>query len=372
MKNSELRQLVKDYFSFTRSERNAMVVLGFLLFGSVLLNLFAGRFDFKKPPDPAAFRKFLDMAGTENNTSSAAGKRLFVFDPNTISGESLDSLALPAAIKNNLVRYRSKGGSFRYPRDLGKLYGMNDSLLAVWLPYISIPVARRAEKIPVRPDFHREIFSFDPNTVNGEELTRLGFSDYQRKNLLNYRSKGGKFRQKEELLRVYGMDSLFYREIAGQVVMEPRGDVGSQRDPPRYAEREPPRLIELNSADSLSLTTLPGIGPAFASRIIRYRRLLGGYHSTQQLLEVYGMTPEQMGQFDRYVAADSSQVKPVRLNFADARTLARHPYMTDDQANRIIGYRSANGPYTRVEQLVEDNLLDAATFSKIRPYLTCR
>ncbi len=372
MKNSELKQLVKDYFSFTRSERKGMIVLGSLFFGSVLLNLFAGRFDFKKPADPAAFRRFLEMTGKEDNSSSASVKKLFVFDPNTISGEALDLLALPSGIKNNMVRYRSKGGSFRHPRDFGKLYGMNDSLLAELLPYISITVAGSPEKTTVKTEFHREIFPFDPNTVTGEELTKLGFSDYQRKNLLNYRSKGGKFRKKEELLKVYGMDSLFFREIAGQIVLAPGVAVEPKDGLPRIAERKTPPVIELNNADSASLTTLPGVGPAFASRIIRYRRLLGGYHSTQQLLEVYGMTPAQMVQFDRYVAADSSQVKPVRLNFADMGTLARHPYISDDQANLIIGYRSANGPFTRVEQLVEDNLLDEVTFSKIRPYLTCR
>ena len=36
--------------------------------------------------------------------------------------------------------------------------------------------------------------------------------------------------------------------------------------------------IHLNTADSVQLLPLPGIGPVFAGRIIRYRNLLDGYY----------------------------------------------------------------------------------------------
>ena len=347
-------------------------MLGILLLLTVLLNQFAGLIDFKKPVDPAAFRRFLEMTAMETGNQAGAGEGLFMFDPNTISPEELDSLAIPAAIKRNLVRYRAKGGSFRVPRDFGKLYGMNDSLLALVLPYISIPPTGGREKPEIKQEFQREIFSFNPNTVSGEELERLGFTAYQRRNLLNYRDKGGKFRRREELLKVYGIDSPFYLLIAGQIDL---GDFSGPDDgggPLPSVEKTHPQIIELNKADSLALTSLPGIGPAFAKRIISYRRLLGGFHSPQQLLEVYGMTPERLEQFSRYVTADSTLVKPLRVNFADARTLAGHPYLTGEQANRIVGFRSANGPFNHTGQLVEGELLDVVTFGKIRPYLTCR
>src|SRR5665647_1059817 len=58
-----------------------------------------------------------------------------------------------------------------------------------------------------------------------------------------------------------------------------------------FAENKRARVnrLDLNSADSLHLLEIPGIGPVFASRIIRYRTLLGGYYAVDQLREVYGM-----------------------------------------------------------------------------------
>ena len=58
-----------------------------------------------------------------------------------------------------------------------------------------------------------------------------------------------------------------------------------------------PLSVELNSADSVTLQLLHGIGPAYARRIVNYRDRLGGFVSTTQLLEVYGFGPELWKKF---------------------------------------------------------------------------
>ena len=50
--------------------------------------------------------------------------------------------------------------------------------------------------------------------------------------------------------------------------------------------------IDINSGDSATLVSLPGIGPVLSARIIKYRRLLGGFARIEQLKEVYGLAPE--------------------------------------------------------------------------------
>jgi len=314
MGKNRFRIAVGEYFSFTRSERNGTLLLGLLLMVSLLLNLFAGKVEFRSGSSADEARALLEQLTLPSATEWSGGK-LFTFDPNTISPAQLDSLALPLQIRTNLLRYRAKGGQFRRPQDFGKLYGMNDSLMAVVLPYLDLP--------GTPPSRGHQTF---PGT---------------------YARKSGT-----------------------------PGSGGSARALPVPGEapdlRRSEAMIELNLADSALLETLPGIGPAFAGRIIRYRRILGGFRSPGQLREVYGMTEERYRQFEGKVTVDSTLTTPLRLNFADSRSLARHPYIGSDLARAILHLRSAHGPFQSPSQLLEYQLLDTLTYRKLVPYLTCR
>jgi DNA uptake protein ComE-like DNA-binding protein len=364
MTRGEFGQLVKDYFSFTRSERKGMLVLGFLLVLVVLLNLLSDKIDFKKPVDPAEFFSAMEKIKQQNKMEKNPGKVLFRFNPNTISGLLLDSLSIPKLLKDNLVKYRSKGGSFRKPEDVRKLYGMDDSLFSAIYPYIRIDEESRQLKSENLQVTSRNFFEFDPNIASVEDLKILGFNSFQIKNLMAYRNKGGKFHHKIDLLKVYGIDTLFYKEVCQWIRIDNiRAETG---------EKHEYQVVELNMADSAAFLSLPGIGPAFAGRIIRYRRFLGGFYNNDQLLEVYGMTGEKLQQFSSYVIVDKSLIKPIRLNFADVKTLSMHPYLSGTQARQIVEWRSANGPITKKEILLENNILDLATFGKVEPYLSCQ
>ena len=55
-----------------------------------------------------------------------------------------------------------------------------------------------------------ERFSFDPNVATNEQFERLGFPKYLAKTIINYRSKGGKFKYKEDMLKIYSMKPELY------------------------------------------------------------------------------------------------------------------------------------------------------------------
>ena len=110
-----------------------------------------------------------------------------------------------------------------------------------------------------------------------------------------------------------------------------------------YTQR---KLLNLNSCDSASLEALPGIGPVLSARIIKYRNLLGGYVSADQLKEVYGLPEETFDMISSRVFTDSLSVRKIRINEADYKELIRHPYFQESEVSAILKYRELKGKIT--------------------------
>jgi DNA uptake protein ComE-like DNA-binding protein len=128
-------------------------------------------------------------------------------------------------------------------------------------------------------------------------------------------------------------------------------------------------LINLNSSDSAALVVLPGIGPVLSSRIIKYRNLIGGYVSVNQLREVYGLPEETFSMISSRVFADSLSVRKIRINEADYKELIRHPYFKRNEVSAILKYRELKGKITGIGVMTGNNLISQETCKKIRPYL---
>ena len=162
-----------------------------------------------------------------------------------------------------------------------------------------------------------ESFRFNPNTVSLEDLMRLGFSEKQAQSILNYREKGGRFRRPADFAKSFVVaDSVFDR-------LEPYIDI--------------PR-IDLNKADSAAFETLPGIGPYFAAKMVSYRTSLGGYSHPEQLLDIYHFDREKYDALKDLITC--SPPEPYPLWTLSERDLARHPYLSKDEAHSIVLYRT--------------------------------
>lgn len=128
-------------------------------------------------------------------------------------------------------------------------------------------------------------------------------------------------------------------------------------------------LIDLNVCDSAQLTGIRGIGPVFASRIIKYRELLGGYHNTEQLLEVYGMDETRFCNMNDYVVVDSLLLERLDLNLISFKDLLRHPYFDYDMVKEIFNYKSKHDSICSFEVLLSLKTIDSIKYTKILPYL---
>lgn len=361
------RQIIKEYFNFSKKDRNAVLALAavivFFIAGKIVLN----SIELKPSSDFSEIIAILEEWETETGSNSRTN-HLFRFNPNTISEEALDSLNLPGFVKRNILNYRAAGGEFNEKSDVRKIYGMNDSIFAKIENYIDIPLKGKAEPLfPKEREIEPELKPFDPNTAGENDLLRIGFSSFQASNLVKYRENGGNFSRREDLLKIYGIDSAFFKSIEEFVtIVEEPGLMPSETD------KVLPVIIELNSTDSIELQKLNGIGPAYARRILSYRELLGGFYTINQLLEVYGFPEETFYALKENIIADSMKIKKIRINFAGYAELLRHPYFKKEQVEAILNYRQKKGPFSSIEQLLAEELIDSTNFVVLRPYLTCR
>lgn len=127
--------------------------------------------------------------------------------------------------------------------------------------------------------------------------------------------------------------------------------------------------IHLNTADSIALLRLPGIGPVFAGRIIKYRRLLGGYYCSAQLKEVYGMKEETIEQITPLLVLDSIGLIKLQVNTCSFRDLLRHPYLEYEDVKALVNYIDLEGAIDSMGEIRENNLLPEALLDRIEPYL---
>ena len=127
--------------------------------------------------------------------------------------------------------------------------------------------------------------------------------------------------------------------------------------------------VSLNTADSVELLNLPGIGPYYAGAIVKYRNRLGGFLYIEQLLEIWKMKPETIELIREKISIDQSDVKFIYINAVGAEELALHPYLTGTKARALISYRDKHGPFLKPEDIKNCVVIDETTFNKIIDYI---
>lgn len=216
----------------------------------------------------------------------------------------------------------------------------------------------------INPPKQVHLFHFDPNTISLDSLIELGLSRKQAEVFVKYRLKGGKFRTADDLDKIYVLDSALNQKLKPLVQIITHVD--SIHPTERVSE---PITIELNSADTISLLKLKGIGKNFAKRIVSYRTLLGGFYSIEQLTEVYGITNELLEQIRPSIWVDSLKIQYINLNLVRYEELRAHPYISNYQAKAIVYYRSQKGSIKTVDELWQNKLIPWERFVKLKPYL---
>lgn len=129
-------------------------------------------------------------------------------------------------------------------------------------------------------------------------------------------------------------------------------------------------VLELNSADSQELVALYRIGPGLASKIIKYRKQLGGFYSLEQLPEIYGFQEDILFDLEGKIRVDASLVRKIAINKAEFDELKTHPYLKFSLSRQLIAYRKQHGHFSNRNDLLKLKNLNDSIIRKIEPYLS--
>ena len=64
----------------------------------------------------------------------------------------------------------------------------------------------------------------------------------------------------------------------------------------------PTAKVNINTASVEQLTTLPGVGPKLAARIVEYRQKSGTFRSTQELINVRGIGDKNFAKIEAWLS----------------------------------------------------------------------
>ncbi|PWT98353.1 MAG: hypothetical protein C5B52_12285 [Bacteroidetes bacterium] len=225
------------------------------------------------------------------------------------------------------------------------------------------------------PSSEAKLFEFDPNKLTVQGWLQLGVSERTTQTIQKYLSHGGKFKTADDLKKIYGLRPsdlerlLPYVKIPEPVLKNDSSDIPHENLPKFNSRKQwPISKIDLNRADSIALSSLPGIGEKLASRIIKYREKLGGFYTTNQLAEIYGLNDTLVQNLKIHSFCSVELVKKIDLNNADFDVLKAHPYIKYPLAKAIILYRKQHGAFMKPSDL-KDLSMDSLALGKLLPYM---
>ncbi|HEY6083096.1 MAG TPA: helix-hairpin-helix domain-containing protein [Chitinophagaceae bacterium] len=310
------RSFFKSYLSFSKRERQGIIVLLILIAGVLTAPYLFPSLPETEATDLSAFQQAVKQLGQQapgvrpgNNKrersatgiKAPAAAHLFYFDPNHLSPRGWAELGVEEKTILTIQHYLAKGGHFYTKEALQKIYGLHPEEYERLAPYIRIePTGQKT------------------------------------------------FREKRE----------------------PEADennAASNAAPLNHITRN--INIEINSADTAGFILLRGIGSRLAGRIVKFRDKLGGFATVDQIGEVYGLPDSVFSGIKSHLTVNDSLLRRININTADVKILQQHPYISYNLANSIVQYRRQHGVFGGVEDIKSLALVDEEIYRKIAPYL---
>lgn len=296
----------KDFFYYSRSERRSILFLIFLLVlligGNVLVNNLKQEEYMLADTDRKNIETFLERLQDEKSGTSRRSREnaeafqavLRPFDPNTEDSAGLRSLGMPAFVARNILRYREKGGVFRTPESLARIYGLDKELFRSLKPYIVISEAFRRVRDTARWTPARDTSAWtkypegtvvDLNRADTSQLKRVpGIGSGIARLIIAYRERLGGFYAVAQLQEVPHVTPAMHRWFK--------------------VENAVLRPVQVNRSGLDKLRSHPYMDFYKAKAILEYRRKRGNIKSLAQLSMLEEFSREDLERLSPYLSFD--------------------------------------------------------------------
>lgn len=273
-----MRQQLKDYLTFSRSERRGIIFLSVLILIVILIRIFypviykekekftEDRFIHEIAAWKDSISKTADLNESEPDISHDV-HTLFDFDPNKISYDEMERLGLPPNVCKAWTNFRISGGKFYTDSDLLKIYGIDDIIFNDLKSHIKIPApVSNPVKEPENKNLAFE--KLEINTATKEQFEKLkGIGPVLSQRIVNYRNLLGGFMETGQLSEVYGIEDSLVDKIYDRLTVD----------------NSVVRRMNINKVNERTLSKHPYISFYDARAIIKFRKIVGNFSSVTEL-----------------------------------------------------------------------------------------
>ena len=158
------------------------------------------------------------------------------------------------------------------------------------------------------------------------------------KTWLKFHQKGMRFYSADDIHKIYGMTPQIFERIQAYLVYAKRENTtaSSQRDQKQlFKQNLIEQPISINTASAKELTHLKGVGEVLSKRIVKFRDLVGGFHSLEQLYDVYGLRSTLVDSLSEKLLFTHDGIRTYNVYTSSEKELSEQFYIPNYLAKQI-------------------------------------
>lgn len=219
------------------------------------------------------------------------------------------------------------------------------------------------------------LFYFDPNKIDASGWEKLGLRKKLIQTILNYRSKGGKFRQPADLFKIWGIQQIEANRLLPYVNIEKEVPIEHKQSTTVITNQKPvvePKIIEINTATIADWQILPGMTMPLAARIVHFRDKIGGFKRLDQVKKTYGLSDSVFQLISPFLQIAKLADPLININTASIAIMQQCKFISADIAKAIVVYRNAYGPFKELDDLKKIIFISNEQLEKMKPFIVAQ